>query len=341
MNDDLVNLGRLEPVSLRQIWESEPTDFTPWLAVEDNLRLLGSAIGFDLELEAQEKEVGPFRADLLCKDRYSEQWVLIENQLEKTDHDHLGKLLTYAAGLKTVTIVWIAARFTDEHRAALDWLNDITDSRFSFFGLEVELWKIGDSPVAPKFNVVSKPNDWSREMTRQVTKTEGTTETQQLQLEYWTVFHDYLAKQGSSLRPRRPLPKSELHVTIGKTKVWLQAVASRWDSDAQSHGSNEIRVELIIQPKELRTYFNALKEVREEIEQAIGESLNWQEHAEKRRCISIRQSADLEQRDVWEEQHAWLMEHLEAFYQVFAPRIKAFSDGEPLQKGASASNSST
>ena len=109
MNEKLANLGRLEPVSLRQIWESEPANFTPWLAMEDNLRLLGGTIGLDnLELEAQEKDVGPFRADLLCRD--SEQWVLIENQLEKTNHEHLGKLLTYAAGLKAVTIVWIAFR---------------------------------------------------------------------------------------------------------------------------------------------------------------------------------------------------------------------------------------
>jgi hypothetical protein len=154
-------LGRLRKVAIRDIWEHEQQDFTPWLAREANIKLLGETLGLDLEVEAQEKNVGPFRADILCKDTTEkDRWVLIENQLEKTDHCHLGQLLTYASGLQAVTIVWIADRFTEEHRATLDWLNEITDDRFNFFGLEIELWKIGDSQIAPKFNVVSK--HWER-----------------------------------------------------------------------------------------------------------------------------------------------------------------------------------
>ena len=160
MNKD--TLGRLTRVELRDIWLSEASDFTPWLAGEENLAVLSEALAIDLELEAQEKSVGPFRADILCKDIGTGAWVLIENQLERTDHNHLGQLLTYASGLEAVTIIWIAARFTEEHRSTLDWLNKITDDSFRFFGLEVELWKIGSSPAAPKFNIVSKPNDWSR-----------------------------------------------------------------------------------------------------------------------------------------------------------------------------------
>ena len=155
-------LGRLEKVELRTAWSSESGDFTPWLAMDENLELLGDTIGLDLELEAQEKSVGPFRADILCKETTTGNWVLIENQLERTDHTHLGQLLTYAAGLEAVNIVWVAERFTEEHRATLDWLNEITDDRFNFFGLEVELWRIGGSNMAPKFNVVSKPNDWTK-----------------------------------------------------------------------------------------------------------------------------------------------------------------------------------
>src|SRR5437867_10700355 len=156
------DLGRLQKVNLREAWTSESSDFTPWLAQEGNLQLLGETIGIELELASQEKDVGPFRADILCKDTATGNWVLIENQLERTDHTHLGQLLTYAAGLQAVTIVWVARSFTEEHRATLDWLNEITDDRFNFFALEIELWRIGDSPVAPKFNVVSKPNDWSK-----------------------------------------------------------------------------------------------------------------------------------------------------------------------------------
>lgn len=149
-------LGRLERIDLRNAWLSESSSFTPWLAESANMKLLGDAIGIELEVEAQEKDVGPFRADILCKDTATGHWVLIENQLERTDHTHLGQLMTYAAGLDAVTIVWLAQRFTEEHRAALDWLNRVTDERINFFGLEIELWRIGDSPMAPKFNVVSK-----------------------------------------------------------------------------------------------------------------------------------------------------------------------------------------
>src|SRR5258706_15303648 len=116
-----ISLGKLEEVELRDVWQTESGSFTPWLATQDNLALLGETIGIELECEAQEKDVGPFRADILCKDTASGAWVLVENQLEKTDHTHLGQLLTYASGLQAVTIVWIAKRFTEEHRAALDW----------------------------------------------------------------------------------------------------------------------------------------------------------------------------------------------------------------------------
>src|SRR3954451_24400591 len=160
-------LGRLERVDLRDIWLSDATSFTPWLARPENLTVLGAALNIYLELEAQERGVGPFCADILCNDIDTDLCLLIENQLERTDHTHLGQLLTYASGLDAVTIVWIAARFTDEHRAALDLLNRATTTGFNFFGLEVELWQIGSSPFAPKFNVVSQPNDWSRTVQEQ------------------------------------------------------------------------------------------------------------------------------------------------------------------------------
>jgi hypothetical protein len=161
-NSTAAQLGRLIWGDVRQIWMHEEKDFTPWLAREENLSLLGQTLALNLALEAQEKYVGTFRADILAKDVNSGQWVLIENQLERTDHGHLGQLITYASGLKAVTVIWIAERFADEHRAALDWLNEITSNSIHFFGIELELWRIGDSPLAPKFNVISKPNSWAK-----------------------------------------------------------------------------------------------------------------------------------------------------------------------------------
>ncbi len=163
-------LERLKKIDLRKAWKSEDQEFTPWLANEENLELLGDTIGIELELVAQEKDVGPFRADILCKNTENESYVLIENQIEKTDHKHLGQLLTYASGLEAVTIIWIASKFTEEHRKSLDWLNEITDKRFKFFGLEIELFQIGDSPYAPRFNVISMPNNWGKSVSQAAKK---------------------------------------------------------------------------------------------------------------------------------------------------------------------------
>ena len=140
-------LGKLERVDLRDVWETEDQNFTPWLAQDENISVLAETLGMDLVVEETEKAVGRFRADIVCREADSpDSWVLIENQLEQTNHTHLGQLMTYAAGLEAVTIVWIAHHFRQEHREALQWLNEITDKRFRFFGLEVVLWRIGDSP---------------------------------------------------------------------------------------------------------------------------------------------------------------------------------------------------
>ena len=140
-----MTLGTFEKVELRTVWGNEATDFTPWLARPENLEKLSETLGMELETTGTEQSVGSFRADMLCKDSFTGNYVLIENQLEKTNHSHLGQILTYSAGLNIKTVIWIASRFTDEHRAALDYLNEITEEGFSFFGLEVELWKIDNS----------------------------------------------------------------------------------------------------------------------------------------------------------------------------------------------------
>ncbi len=229
MTDQL--LGKLTRVDLRDIWTGEADDFTPWLAREENLGILGETLGIDLELEAQEKAVGPFRADVLCKDIGNGTWVLIENQLERTDHTHLGQLLTYASGLEAVTIVWIAARFTDEHRSTLDWLNRITDDSFRFFALEIELWRIGESLAAPKFNVVSKPNDWSRSVAQAARSIEDSelSETKVLQLAYWDALNSILNKaEGPVSGNRKPQPRALMDFSIGRGSYFsLVAAMSR------------------------------------------------------------------------------------------------------------------
>ena len=215
-------LGELIKVPLREFWEGEASDFTPWLADEENIGLLGDTIGVELEVEAQERNVGPFRADILCKDISTDNWVLIENQLEPTDHTHLGQLLTYAAGLDAVTVVWIAEGFTDEHRAALDWLNEITDEKFSFFGLEIELWRIGDSPMAPKFNVVSHPNDWTKTVSR-ISRNELTSVQINCTSNTGQHYESLLEERNGVIRPGKPLPRYWMPFAVGRSSFWLSA----------------------------------------------------------------------------------------------------------------------
>jgi len=322
-------LGRLEQVDLRNIWSSESEQFTPWLAQEENLKLLGNAIGIELELEAQEKNVGPFRADILCKDTATDHWVLIENQLEKTDHIHLGQLLTYASGLKAVTIVWIAKKFTEEHRAALDWLNEITDDHFNFFGLEVELWRIDNSPVAPKFNIVSKPNDWSKTVTVGATEVRNTalTDKKILQRDFWVAFTDYVREHNSNIKTTKPLPQHWMNIAIGRSGMRLCAVASLWDSVTESFISHELRAELVLDDNNSKIYFEQLEAEKEKIEKEIGEPLTWHNPPDKRMCrIYIRKSTDLQDRNKWPEQHEWLLNKLELFYKVFVNRVKKLKE---------------
>ena len=192
----------MENVDLREVFTTEDGDFTPWLAQEENLKLLGESISIDLQLEAQEKDVGPFRADILFKDTVTDNWVLIENQIERTDHTHLGQLLTYAAGLQAVTIVWIAKRFTEEHRATLDWLNERTDDHINLFGLEIELWRIDDSPIAPKLNIGSQPNDWTRTVRAAAQEAGEITEHRQMQLRFWIAFREFMERTVVSVVKR-------------------------------------------------------------------------------------------------------------------------------------------
>ena len=312
-------LGRLERVSLRHIWETEAQDFTPWLAREENLEELNQTLHLDLEFEAQEKTVGPFRADILCRNLGDDSLVLIENQLERTDHIHLGQLLTYAAGLHAVTIVWIAARFTEEHRAALDWLNEITGEHFRFFGLEVELWRIGKSDPAPKFNVVSQPNGWSKSVATGFRNLESQelSDVRQMQLAYWTALQKHLEGSDSPVvGSRSPRPRSWYSFKIGRAGFRLSAVMLRQ--------RNSVRAELYISGEDAKRFFRLIESEKDDIERDFGGALAWEELPEKRaaRIAVYLKNADPEKREDWMRQHQWLAEQLNKLHRVLADRVR-------------------
>lgn len=323
----LNKLGRLEKVDLREVFASEAGDFTPWLAQEENLKLLGEAIGIDLALEAQEKDVGPFRADILCKDVATDSWVLIENQIERTDHAHLGQLLTYAAGLQAVTVVWISERFTEEHRATLDWLNERTDEQINLFGLEIELWRIGDSPIAPKFNIVSQPNDWSRTVKAAAGESGEITEHKQTQLRFWIMFKEFMEK-NSRIRCQKAYPQHWMNHSIGRSGFHMSSVVSIWNSETKTKDP-ETRVELVLTGDKAKRNFAALEQKREWIEKTVGAPLTWHNPTGKNMCrIYVRQNADFLKDDLWPQQHEWLKDKLELFYKVFAPVMQTLNAGE-------------
>jgi len=313
------NLGRLERVELRDAWLSEASDFTPWLANKQNLNILSEALGIDLELEAQERPVGPFRADILCKDVGTDRWVLIENQLERTDHVHLGQLLTYASGLEAVTVVWIAARFTEEHRSTLDWLNRITNESFRFFGLEVELWRIGDSPAAPKFNIVSKPNDWSQSVAQAARAIDDSelSETRMMQRAYWTDFDKVLvAQRGSIGGGKKPQPQSWIAYSTGRSNLTLNATMVR--------PKRQVRAELYISGGKAKAFFHLLAAQRDDVERELSFALNWEElpAGQDSRVSIALDDADPENEADWPRQHDWLAKRLNEMHRVLAPRIR-------------------
>ncbi|WOB08252.1 DUF4268 domain-containing protein [Piscinibacter gummiphilus] len=309
-------LGTLQRVELREVWQHEEYHFTPWLAETGNLAALSDAVGLDLELMGLEVAVGPYAADLVCMDAMSNTPVLIENQLAKTDHNHLGQILTYAAGLEAKTVIWVASRFTDEHRAAIDWLNEITHEDWQFFGLEIELWRIGASPPAPRFNVVCRPNDWSRAVREEAAKAEGNSPTRSFQLRFWTSFRDYRAerKQGAP----KPSAQSWQSFRVGRTGFQLEGVVR--------HSEQKLAVRLYINCADLpiKGVFRYLEARQGEIHAALGFPLVWDELPEGKGSVVyvVRDNCPLDDEARWPDWHEWLSATIAKMDSVFRPLIR-------------------
>lgn len=275
--------------------------------------MLGESIGIGLEGQQLEASVGPYRADILCRSTSDDSLVLIESQLKRTDHSHLGRLLTFAAGLDAFTLVWVVERFTEEHRAAMDWLHRITEDGFHFFGVEVELWRIGDSVPAPKFNVVVKPNDWAKTVREQGAATESSA-TEALRPDYWRGFAAHLEDAGSKLKLQSPSNRLWANLSIGRAGVHLPAVVS-------------VRERFVCAkvyfkgPRGLR-YFQLLEEQRQQIDRELGEVPTWEHSAGgKNSQIHLWRDADPSDRTSWLELFKWTREKLEALDRVFRARI--------------------
>ena len=307
-------LARLEKVDLRDQWKDEAKDFTPWLAEPENIEILSEAIGMDLEVIGKEEKVGSFSADILCKDINTNRNVVIENQLEQTDHTHLGQVITYCAGLEASTFIWISSQVREEHRAAVDWLNAITSDDYHFFAIEVQLFRIGDSPVAPNFKIVAKPNGWTKNVRKQVS--DELSDTEKLKLEYWEEYRKYVLEQPKEFNPQRPLPQHWTNVAIGTSGIWLSVCVGR--------GKTNIAVDLIIQTSNTKEVFDKLYDAgNEKSKEKIGGNIQWLRMDDKKSSyVSLETKGDYHDRSAWQRPFEWLYETTVNFIKFFKPLIK-------------------
>ncbi len=311
MNDN--NLGKLKKVELREAWKHEANHFTQWLAQEENLELLGEEIGFDIKLIQTEAAVGGFNADILAEEENTGKKIIIENQLEITNHDHLGKIITYASGYDAGVIVWIVKDVREEHRQAIDWLNEHTDEEIEFYLVRIELWQIENSPYAPKFEIVSKPNDWTKTVRSSTDKAE-LTDTKLNQLEFWTQFKEYAKRRATKLHLRKIYPQHWTNISIGSAEAHIALTVN---SREQSYG-----VEIYIDDN--KDLYHKLLQQKDSIEIDLGEHLEWMELPNKKASrIRILKAGNFESEKGWEDEFEWLLNIAEKFHRVLPKYIKA------------------
>ncbi|WP_235737366.1 DUF4268 domain-containing protein [Nocardioides alcanivorans] len=297
------SLGRIEIVPPRLVWPHEAHDFTPWLL--ENVDVLSDLLGMGhLVLEAAEHPVGDFSLDLIGKDESNDEIVIVENQLEMSDHLHLGQILTYAAGTDPTTIVWVATGFRAEHREAIAWLNDRTDERTRFFAVQIEVIRIGNSPPAPAFKLVAQPNDWAKQVKAVTAHANGEiSERERHYLEFWEKYRlRVLAEHPTWTRSSMSTKSSWFQMSAGVAGV-------NWVSTFSQAG---LGVQLVFEhpDRELNiARFDRLSAKRAMIEEAFGGSLSWEtrEGLKSTRLAAYADVADVVDVTRWDEWIEWLV----------------------------------
>ncbi len=304
----MINLSKLEEIkNLREVWLHEALDFTPWLAKDDNISLLSDAIGIEITIDETESSVGDFNVDIFASETGTDRRIIIENQLEDTNHDHLGKLITYASGKSADVIIWVVKHAREEHRAAIEWLNNHTDEKIGFFLCEIKLYRIGNSGPAVKFEVIEQPNDWTKE----VKKNDYANKTQQQRYEYWASFQEYAFKNNQfskNFNRRKPSFNHWMNFSIGSSACHI-AVSQIIKRDA-------LDVELYIdEDKEL---FNSLLQNKKSIENEVGLAFDWRELPVKKASrIVIEKEVTLNDKNQWSSQFDWLIDVMLKMKKVF------------------------
>lgn len=309
----MVKLGQLKKAELRDAWNHEALDFTNWLAEEENLTLLSEELGIgNIHVLQTEANAGDFKIDILAEDEQTGSKIIIENQLEKTNHDHLGKILTYASSQDAKYIIWIAKEIRDEHKQAIDWLNEHTDGDINFFAVQIELWKIENSPLAPKFNIISKPNNWTNAIKKSI-QDNNLTDTKMMQFEFWKKFKEYAEEKGSSLKFRSPRAQHWYSFALGSSQAHISFTVN----------SKEKCIACEIYIPHNKKLFNKLKENKEEIGKLLEANPEWMDLEDKEASrIKLTTFSDFTITDAWENYFDWMITWGEKFQRVFGEYIR-------------------
>ena len=310
----MLKFSKLKRIPLREKWNHEASEFTPWL--EENIQKLGDALGMDIEVVDREASVGDFSLDLLAKDLGGSRTVIVENQLTQTDHDHLGKLLTYAAGFDASIVVWVSEEVRDEHRQAMEWLNQRTDTETQFFAVVPEVLQIDDSNPALEFKLIVSPNEWQK-FQKQKTST-NLTPRQEKYKGYFQALIDELREEHDFTEAEVGLPQNSYNFSSGLGKIQYGARFAQegevlaYVNIGQKIDENRLKI------------FDTLEKRKEQISNNFDRPLKWIRHQEKSLSrIAISCEGDIESADSdLEEIREWHIENLLKLKKVFQPEIE-------------------
>ncbi len=308
-----MELGKLKKVeNLREIWENEERCFTPWLAQEENMKLLSETIGIPIKVMTNEAKVGKYELDIYGINEDTGDNIIIENQIEASDHPHLGKLLLYGAGYDAKTLIWIVKEATDEHKQAVEWLNEHSDESINIFLIKIELFKIDDSLPAPHFEVIAEPNNWTK-ILRNSGKNIELSGAKLKDLNFWQGFVDYCKRNRTTFSMRKALPQQWYDLSLGSNGNLIRLTVSQ-------HG--DLNCSLYINNnKEL---FNELYANKDNIETLLGYSVIW-DYKENRGASSVDLKCNFNvdwDSENYDESYEWLMKTAENFKKVFKKFLK-------------------
>lgn len=308
------NLSKLKKMPLRDVWGHEATDFTQWLSQEENLSFLEEEIGVDIKLIQTEASVGRYIVDILAEEENTGRKIIIENQLEDTNHDHLGKIITYAAGYDASIIIWIVKDCREEHRKAVDWLNEHTDGSINFFLIQLELWQIGNSDPAPKFEIIVSPNEWAKAM-KAAPDSGKLTETKLRQLDFWTKFKAHVQAKDTRMKLQTPRPQHWFDVRMGTSEghVGLTINSEKHLLGCECY---------IPRNKDL---FKFLRDKKSEVEKELGQDAEWIDAPVASRIVIKKEVPDVFDFSRMPEYGDWLYTKTVQFQKVFGRLLKDFS----------------